>query len=122
MTFLMYFQSLNVSNSTFVDAKKNTIVVSLSKLRNLSSLNVSGTEFNRTSLEMIMEDLPMLENLDVSNTKVRDISSLLKVEKHFSRFDNPNFLQNCNTYILGPNYTSRSGIERKYQFLLPHSL
>ena len=114
IAFLLYFQSLNVSNSTFVDAKKNTIVVSLSKLRNLSSLNVSGTEFNRTSLEMIMEDLPMLENLDVSNTKVRDISSLLKVEKHFSSFDNPSFLQNCNSYILGPNHTSRSGIERKY--------
>lgn len=71
---------MNVSNSTFVDAKKNTIVVALSKLRNLSSLNVSGTEFNRTSLEMIMDDLPMLENLDISNTKVRDISSLLKAK------------------------------------------
>jgi len=73
-------KTLNVSNSTFVDAKKNTIVVALSKLRNLSSLNVSGTEFNRTSLEMIMDDLPMLENLDISNTKVRDISSLLKAK------------------------------------------
>ena len=78
--FLTLFQSLNVSNSTFVDAKKNTIVVALSKLRNLTSLNVSGTEFNRTSLEMIMDDLPMLEKLDVSNTKVRDISSLLKAK------------------------------------------
>ena len=76
----LIFQSLNVSNSTFVDAKKNTIVVALSKLRHLTSLNVSGTEFNRTSLEMIMDDLPMLEKLDVSNTKVRDISSLLKAK------------------------------------------
>merc|ERR1712223_2344572 len=73
-------KSLNVSNSTFVDAKKNTIVVALSKLRNLTSLNVSGTEFNRTSLEMIMDDSPMLEKLDISNTKVRDISSLLKAK------------------------------------------
>ena len=29
---------------------------------------------------MIMDDLPMLEKLDVSNTKVRDISSLLKAK------------------------------------------
>lgn len=73
-------KSLNVSNSTFVDAQKHTIVVALSKLTNLTSLNVSGTEFNKTSLEMIMEDLPKLENLDISNTKVRDISALIKAK------------------------------------------
>ena len=77
---LSNLKSLNVSNSTFVDNQKQTIVVALTKLRNLSSLNVSGTEFNTTSLDMILEDLPMLESLDISNTKVRDISALVKAK------------------------------------------
>ena len=45
-------------------------MVALSKLQSLTSLNVSWTEFNRSSLEMIVEDLPLLENLDISVTKV----------------------------------------------------
>lgn len=73
-------KSLNVSNSTFVNAQKHTIVVALLKLPNLTSLNVSGTEFNKTSLDMVMEDLHKLEHLDISNTKVRDISALLKAK------------------------------------------
>ena len=48
-------KTLNVFNSTFVDGQKHTIVVALTQLRNLASLNVSGTEFNKSSLEMIME-------------------------------------------------------------------
>ena len=71
---------LNVSNSTFVDAQKHTVVVALSKLQNLTSLNVSGTEFNKNSLEMVMDDLKKLEQLDISNTKVREITALLKAK------------------------------------------
>ena len=82
---LSHLKMLNVSNSTFVDSQKHTIVVALSKLRNLTSLNVSGTEFNKTSLDMIMDDLPLLENLDISNTKVRDISALVKAKDGLKR-------------------------------------
>lgn len=52
--------------------------MSLSKLRALRTLNVSGTEFNRHGLEIIVEDLPHLENLDISCTRVDDITPLKK--------------------------------------------
>jgi len=54
------------------------VVVALSKLRSLQSLNVSGTEFNRHGLEIVAEDLPQLECLDISNTGVDDITPLRK--------------------------------------------
>lgn len=71
---LQNLTSLDVTGSTFVDANKYTIVVSLSKLKLLRTLNVSGTEFNRAALEMIVTDLPHLENLDLSCTKVSIIA------------------------------------------------
>ena len=69
---------LDVSKSTFWKAQKGTVAVGLSKLRHLTSLNVSETEFNKTNLTMVMEDLQMLQHLDISSTKVRDISALIK--------------------------------------------
>ena len=69
---------LNVSNSTFMDANKYCVVVALSKLKHVQSLNVSNTEFNKTSLELVAEDLVLLENLDISQTKVNDITPLRK--------------------------------------------
>jgi Zyg-11 family protein len=54
------------------------VVVALSKLRSLQSLNVSWTEFNRHGLEIVAEDLPQLESLDISCTRVDDISPLRK--------------------------------------------
>ena len=81
---------LNVSNSTFVDANKHANVVGISKLKNLTSLNVSGTEFNKNNLDMIMDDLPYLEHLDISNTKVKDISGVyyyLNVQRYEKFFE-----------------------------------
>lgn len=75
---LCNLRSLNVSNSTFLNSTKFCVVVSLSKLRNLHSLNVSRTEFNKHGLEIIAEDLPCLENLDISSTHINDISPLRK--------------------------------------------
>lgn len=53
-------------------------MVALSKLRSLRNLNVSCTEFNRHGLEIVAEDLPYLESLDISCTRVDDISPLRK--------------------------------------------
>ncbi|XP_069126204.1 protein zyg-11 homolog B-like [Argopecten irradians] len=75
---LCNLRSLNVSNSTFLNSTKFCVVVSLSKLRNLHSLNVSRTEFNKHGLEIIAEDLPCLESLDISCTQINDISPLRK--------------------------------------------
>lgn len=74
-------RSLNVSNSTFLNSTKFCVVVSLSKLRNLQSLNVSFTEFNKHGLEIITEDLPILEKLDISSTPIDDISALRKCKE-----------------------------------------
>ena len=63
---------LNVGNSKFC------AVVALAKLRNLQVLNVSNTEFSKNSLELVVEDLPLLDTLDISQTKVKDISPLRK--------------------------------------------
>ena len=75
---LMNLRLLNVSNSTFMDNNKFCVVVALAKLRNLQVLNVSNTEFSKNSLDLVVEDLPLLDTLDISQTKVNDISPLRK--------------------------------------------
>lgn len=52
--------------------------MALNKLRALQTLNVSGTEFNKHGLEIVVDDLPLLENLDISCTRVDDITPLMK--------------------------------------------
>ena len=75
---LSNLRTLNVSNNTFLNNARFCVVVALSKLRSLHSLNVSYTEFNKHGLEIIAEDLPCLESLDISNTPISDISPLKK--------------------------------------------
>lgn len=79
---LTNLRSLSVSNSTFLNSTtKFCVMVSLSKLRSLVSLNVSRTQFNKHGLEIIAEDLPKLENLDISDTLIDDISALRKCKE-----------------------------------------
>lgn len=54
------------------------VAVSLSKLKNLRSLDVSNTEFSTNNLIAVVEDLPHLESLDISNTKVDTLLPLKK--------------------------------------------
>ena len=68
----------NLLRCTFVDGSKMAVTVSLSKLRNLQSLDVSHTEFNKNALEIVAQDLPHLEHLDISCTRVTDVGSLLR--------------------------------------------
>ncbi|XP_049783276.1 protein zyg-11 homolog B-like isoform X2 [Schistocerca cancellata] len=75
---LQNLRSLNVARSSFINGSKYCVVVALSKLRNLRCLNVSWTEFNRHGLEIVTEDLPFLESLDISCTRVDDIAPLKK--------------------------------------------
>ncbi|KAK0177397.1 hypothetical protein PV328_001455 [Microctonus aethiopoides] len=75
---LQNLRSLNVAKGSFIDCSRVCVFMSLSKLRALRTLNVSGTEFNRHGLEIIVEDLPHLENLDISCTRVDDITPLKK--------------------------------------------
>ncbi|GLH07966.1 Protein zer-1 homolog [Gryllus bimaculatus] len=62
---LQNLRTLNVARSTFMDGSRYCVVVALSKLRNLQSLNVSCTEFNRH----VVLDLHLLRVLDMSDEK-----------------------------------------------------
>jgi Zyg-11 family protein len=65
-------------------------MIALSKLKSLQTLDVSGTEFNRHALDIVVEDLPRLENLDISSTRVDDISPLRKCKnrlKHLAMYN-----------------------------------
>jgi len=73
---LQNLRSLNVSRGTFLDQSKYCVVVSLAKLKGLRSLDVSYTEFNKHGLEVVTNDLPNLEALDISATRVDDITPL----------------------------------------------
>ncbi|XP_014612203.1 PREDICTED: protein zyg-11 homolog B-like [Polistes canadensis] len=75
---LQNLRSLSVAKGSFMDCSRYCVVVTLSKLRALHTLNVSGTEFNKHGLEIVVEDLPLLENLDISCTTVDDITPLRK--------------------------------------------
>lgn len=55
-------------------------MVQLTNLKNLKSLNVSFTEFNQQTLQMICEDLRYLERLDVSGTCVQCVKPLLLIK------------------------------------------
>ncbi|CAG5084820.1 Similar to Zyg11b: Protein zyg-11 homolog B (Mus musculus) [Cotesia congregata] len=69
-------RSLSVVKGSFIDCSRVCVFMALSKLRALHTLNVSGTEFNKHGLEIIVEDLPLLESLDISDTRVDDITPL----------------------------------------------
>ncbi|XP_065349750.1 protein zyg-11 homolog [Cloeon dipterum] len=77
---LQNLRSLNVSRGTFLDHSKFCVVVSLSKLKGLRSLDVSYTEFNKHGLEVVTNDLPNLESLDISATRVDDITPLKRLK------------------------------------------
>lgn len=69
--------------------------MALNKLQSLQTLNVSDTELNRHGLETIVKDLPLLENLDISCTRVDDISPLKKCK------DRLKVLNMYNVHITG---------------------
>ncbi|XP_076622675.1 protein zyg-11 homolog B isoform X2 [Colletes latitarsis] len=75
---LQNLRLLSVAKGSFMDCSRYCVVVTLSKLRALSTLNVSGTEFNKHGLEIVVEDLPLLESLDISCTNVDDVTPLKK--------------------------------------------
>lgn len=78
-------------------------MIALSKLKNLRCLDVSGTEFNKHALEIIVEDLPVLESIDISSTRVDDISPLLKCRhrlKHLAMYN----LKVCAFYSMNRTF------------------
>ncbi|KAK6179412.1 hypothetical protein SNE40_011778 [Patella caerulea] len=75
---LKHVRTLNVEGMSFTPNKDFEL---LTKLRTLRSLNVSDTEFNNEGLEVIARELNCLEHIDISLTKVTDISPLRKCKE-----------------------------------------
>lgn len=69
---------LDVSNGTFENSSGFCVLVSLSKLKSLQTLNVSGTQFNNLGLDIIAHDLTSLQSLDISGTSIGDLTPLKK--------------------------------------------
>lgn len=92
---LQSLRHLNVSHSTFVNSAKFCVVTSLQLLRGIQSLNMAHTEFNKHGLEIVASSLPLLENLDISCTKVSDIGPLRKCHQRLRSLTMYN-LVNCN--------------------------
>lgn len=72
LTFLFYMFFFRMSS--------NLISSSLTKLKNLRSLNVSKTVFNTNHLVAIVENLPHLEALNISCTNVDNLLPLEKIK------------------------------------------
>ncbi|KAL3314595.1 zyg-11 B, partial [Cichlidogyrus casuarinus] len=72
--------SLNISGTSIMSESRVPIVVSIGWFKSLNILNVSRTEVTTSSLQIIVKDLSQLTYLDISRTKVEDISVLLDIK------------------------------------------
>ncbi|XP_030757278.1 protein zyg-11 homolog [Sitophilus oryzae] len=66
----------NFSKCTFINAFRYSFMVKITSLKHLRVLNLSQTELNQATFQLICEDLKHLENLDISCTQVTDLSPL----------------------------------------------
>ncbi|XP_076170016.1 protein zyg-11 homolog B isoform X2 [Ptiloglossa arizonensis] len=78
---LQNIRSLSVAKGILMNCSRYCLIVTLCKLKALTTLNVSGTGFNRESLGIVAEYLPLLESLDISCTKVDNITPLIRCKK-----------------------------------------
>jgi Zyg-11 family protein len=74
--------NVNFSKCTFIDMQRHSLMVKITNLKNLRSLNLSHTELNQLTFQMVCEDLRSLEKLDISGTSVKDLNPLLLLSKH----------------------------------------
>lgn len=68
-------------------------------MKSLHTLNVSGTDFNKHGLEIVVEDLHLLENLDISCTRVDDITPLKKCKDRLKSLSMYNLKLNARVNI-----------------------
>ncbi|VDP80840.1 unnamed protein product [Schistosoma mattheei] len=70
---------LNISGTSILCETHLPILVALGRFKNLSVLNASRTELNTQSLQIIADDLLNLRYLNISRTRVTDITPLLNI-------------------------------------------
>ncbi|XP_025074864.1 protein zyg-11 homolog B-like isoform X3 [Pogonomyrmex barbatus] len=96
-------RSLSVAKGSFMDfsrLQRMVDIATLNKLKALHTLNVSGTEFNKHGLDIVVEDLPLLESLDISCTRVDDITPLKKCKDRLKTLNMYNLkISGCGNLI-----------------------
>lgn len=75
----------SLENLTYLNVSRNkslfsSILTNMNHLKNLTKLNVSFTCFNNLCLDIVCQDLINLEYLDISATKVSDLSPLMNLK------------------------------------------
>ncbi|XP_011497736.1 PREDICTED: protein zyg-11 homolog B [Ceratosolen solmsi marchali] len=71
-------RSLNIAKAHLGEDSIDVALGALGELSNLQVLNISGMTIDVVGLELVIESLPLLENLDISCTEIDDISPLRK--------------------------------------------
>ncbi|KAA0199178.1 hypothetical protein FBUS_11355 [Fasciolopsis buskii] len=72
-------RSLNISGTSILCETNLPILVALGRFKSLQVLNVSRTEFTTQCLQIVADDLPNLQYLNISRTRVTDIYPLLSI-------------------------------------------
>lgn len=89
-------EELSVRNCSFTLYNKAFFILSLTHLTKLRSLDVSYTDFNNHGLEIIAEDLPFLKSLNISATKITQLSPLRKMAHKLVSLSAHNVAESCN--------------------------
>lgn len=76
--------SLNIRKMSFNEEAKLSIPFALGAFQNLQWLNISGTEVDSACLEELVKRLPRLKYLDISETLVDNISSLIALKENLT--------------------------------------
>ena len=92
-------KSLNVArNNDFFYI--GATLTNFKKFKHLKALNVSNTSFSNQSLDIVTEYLVKLETLDMSVTRVNDLSSLLRIKDSLKQLIMYNMRNSLNDDII----------------------
>ncbi|VDQ08089.1 unnamed protein product [Trichobilharzia regenti] len=75
---------LNISGTSILCETHLPILVALGRFKNLSVLNASRTELSSQCLQIIADDLLSLRYLNISRTRVTDITPLLNIRERLN--------------------------------------
>lgn len=74
---MLNLTALNITGTSILGETNLPILVALGRFKNMQFLNVSRTEFTTQCLQIVADDLPNLKWLNISRTKVLDITPLV---------------------------------------------
>lgn len=90
-----HLQSLSVPYSSFSRLEKLCIILKLTNLPNLTSLDVSNTDFTNHGLDIIATDLRNLTSLNISATKVTHLEPLTRCKNRLHKLVLQNVSATC---------------------------